>query len=46
MTATVTVDEWTRPFRSVRGHLWILCPPASALMSPTPSPDISNVSVW
>lgn len=31
MTATVTVDEWTRPRRSVLGILWILTGPASRL---------------
>jgi hypothetical protein len=29
ITATVTVDVWTRPLRSVGGTRWILCPPAS-----------------
>ena len=40
-TATVTVEVWTLPFRSVGGTLCILWPPASLLSSVKSSPIIS-----
>jgi hypothetical protein len=45
-TATVTVDEWTRPRLSVAGTLWMRWPPASASRAATPVPETSSVSAW
>ena len=43
--ATVTVDVWTLPRRSVGGIRWILCPPASFSNFFISFPDILNLII-